>query len=566
MAREEEGTVHRSLTWKIRRRLPPLVAACIAALVFAPQAAAHAELEETRPSNDAVVEESPDQVLLRFSEAVESALGSVRVFDGNGEQVDSGQILRPRASEVAVAIGDQLPNGTYTVTWRVISADSDPIRGAFVFHVGAPGPQPSGIAAEVLEGTPAVVSVFYTGGRFFDFALLLLCAGGVAALVVALVSAEAALRRRLYGLVAVLAAALAIVATLGLVFQGAAAGGFGLAEAFRWDVVSSVLETRFGKASLVRIILALSLVGIALALRRSSGRVERIGLVGAGLIAVGMLATPSASGHASVSGPLGLASDFAHIAAAAMWTGGLAFVVIALLLAGKDCWPLATRCVPRFSLLAMGSVGVLIVAGVVNGYLQVRTWRALWETTYGLLLLGKVGLLLPLLALGAYNNRYAVPRLKADIASRGEQRRFLQAAGAELAIMVAVVAVTSVLVNAPPAKTQIEMHGAAEMEVQLGDIPASLSVEPGTTGANAIHLMIHAEHSAEALEEVTISATLASRGIGPLQFSAKPAGELGWVVSGAQLTIAGDWQLRIEARRGEFEVLTQTVSVSIREE
>jgi copper transport protein len=547
--------------------LPTLLVALSLSLGLAPNAAAHAVLEETQPTNDAVVEQSPKQVLLRFNEAVESALGSVRVFDGNGKQVDSGKILRPKPSEVAVAIEDKLANGTYTVTWRVISADSDPIRGAFVFHVGAPGPQPSGIAAEVLQGTPTLVSVFYTGGRFFDFALLLLCAGGIAALAVALVSAEAALRRRLYGLLAVLAGTLAIAASLGLVFQGAAAGGFGLAEAFRWDVVSSVLETRFGKASLVRILLALCLVGIALSLRRSSDRVERIGLVGAGLVAVGMLMTPSASGHASVSGPLGFVADVAHITAAAMWTGGLGFVVLALTLAGRDRWPLATRSVPRFSLMAMGSVGVLIVAGVVNGYLQVRTWRALWETTYGLLLLGKVGLLLPLLALGAYNNRYAVPRLKAKIASRGERRRFLQAAGAELTIMIAVVAVTAVLVNAPPAKTEIEMHGAAEMSLQLGDMPASLSVEPGTTGANAIHLMLHAGHAAEEpLEEVTISASLASKGIGPLRFSAKPAGELGWVVSGAQLTIAGDWQLRIEARRGEFEVLTQTVSVPIREE
>jgi copper transport protein len=547
--------------------VPALVAACMAALVVAPQAAAHAVLEETQPANDAIVEQSPKQVLLRFNEAVESALGSVRVFDGNGEQVDSGKILRPKPSEVAVAIEDKLADGTYTVTWRVISADSDPIRGAFVFHVGAPGPQPSGIAAEVLQGTPVLVSVFYTGGRFFDFALLLLCAGGVAALVWALRSAEAALRRRLYGLVAVLAGALAIVAAFGLVFQGAAAGGFGLADAFRWDVVSSVLDTRFGKASLARILLALCLVGIALGLRRSSGRAERVALVGAGLIAAGMLVTPSASGHASVSGPLGFTSDLAHITAAALWTGGLGFVVIALALAGRDRWPLATRSVPRFSMVAVGSVAVLIVAGVVNGYLQVRTWRGLWETTYGLLLLGKVGLLLPLLALGAYNNRYAVPRLKAEIASRAEQRRFLQAVGAELTIMVAVVAVTSVLVNAPQAKTQIEMHGAEEIALQLGDIPASLSVEPGTTGANVIHLMLHAGHAAgEPIEEVTISATLAGKGIGPLRFSAKPAGELGWVVSGAQLTIAGDWQLRIDARRGEFEVLTQTVSVPIREE
>ena len=63
---------------------------------------------------------------------------------------------------------------------------------------------------------------------------------------------------------------------------------------------------------------------------------------------------------------------------------------------------------------------------------------------------------MPLLGLGAYNNRFAVPRLRKQIASVVEQRRFLRAAGAELLIMATIVGVTAVLVTEPPAKASIK--------------------------------------------------------------------------------------------------------------
>jgi copper transport protein len=126
----------------------------VLALAAVPAASAHAVLLRTEPGNDEVAETSPEQVVLHFDEPVESALGSVRVYDGNGERVDTGDLSRPEPEIVAVALQSNLDRGTYTVAWRAISADSDPIRGAFVFHVQAPGQQPSGIAAEVLEDTP----------------------------------------------------------------------------------------------------------------------------------------------------------------------------------------------------------------------------------------------------------------------------------------------------------------------------------------------------------------------------------------------------------------------------
>jgi copper transport protein len=569
------------LAWKMNRLLPVFAAAILAVLAMAPSAAAHAVLEETRPANDAVVQQSPRRVLLRFNEAVDTSLGrALQVFDASGEEVDTGDILRPSAKEVAVEIDGELADGTYTVAWRAVSADSDPIRGAFVFHVGAPGANPEGIAAQVSQDSPTSLDVLYRVGRFLEFALLLLCAGGIAALVYPLRSADSRLRNRLYGLLTVCAGALAVWSLLGLAFQGAKATGGGLGDAFTWDNVSAVAGTRYGKVELIRAGLALGILAAALVLRRAGEPARDAASAAALLFAAGLVFTPTFAGHASTTGPLAEVSDIAHVMAAAAWVGGLAFVMIALWLALEERWPLATRCVPRFSTMALGSVVVLLVAGTVNGYLQVSTWRGLWETNYGLLLLAKVGLVLPLLALGAYNNRYSVPRLRAGIAQLGERRRFLQAAGVELGIMVAIVGVTAFLVDSNPAKHELVAEaaaaghgaqmghpmGAMEHEVDFGEFGATVSVDPGTAGSNHITLeVVDSGPDAPKFEEVTFKATLGEPDIGPLEFKAEPRANGSWEAEAADLPIAGTWELRVECLVGEFDLFTETIPIEIAE-
>ena len=293
--------------------------------------------------------------------------------------------------------------------------------------------------------------------------------------------------------------------------------------------------------------------------------------------------TPSFSGHASTLGGLGLVSDVFHVVAAALWTGGLPFLVLALLMAEADRWPLATRAVPRFSNMAVGSVVALLVAGIISAYLELRTWSALWDNRYGLLVLTKIILVVPLLGLGAYNNRYAVPRLKAGIASVLERQRFLRIAGAELLIMVAIVAVTAVLVNSEPARMlAMEMeagdhtvmpgmempaeHEPFEGTVQLGDMEAMVVVDPAMPGENTITVTLMDPAAAEGLTEVSVAASLPSRNIGPLDLKAEPdpAEPGSYVVEGASLSIAGEWDLRIEALQGEFDLLTDNVTVPIR--
>jgi copper transport protein len=534
------------------------VAAILVALVLVPMAGAHARLVTTEPANDAVLEQSPRFVLLRFDEPVETAFGAIRVYDAQARRVDTGKVEQPSGKEVRSQLAQQLARGTYTATWHVVSADGHPVSGAFVFHVGAPSANPGGVAAQVLGGgTPRSVTIAFSIVRALDFLLLLLVGGGMLMLVTGLERASNEIQTRLSSLLAFCAGGLAVIAVAGILVEGAKAGGFGLGEAFGWDVFSSVLRTRFGEVWAAQAVLALTVMVLLVARERI------LALIPAALL----LLTPAASGHAGVSGGLALVADVAHVTSAAVWVGGLAALTLALLWAGAERWELAVSAVPRFSTLAVGAVAVLIVSGTTSGYLQVRALRGLWETTYGQLLLVKIALVLPLLALGLYNNRRAVPRLRERLATAAERTRFLRAVTAELALMVAIVSVTAVLVSEPPARAEVAPRGPYATTTQLGDLELNLVVDPATAGLNQIHLYLtNSSGQPTDVDEATVSATLASRRIGPIRLEAHPAGPGHFVVHGAQLALAGDWQLRVDVRRGEFNAKAATVSVPIRKE
>jgi copper transport protein len=536
------------------------IAVVLAALTATPAAFAHAILQESSPSNNSVVRTSPKTVSLRFNEAVETAFGSIRVYDCGGGRVDSGKIVRPSKDTVAVQIDRKLARGTYTVTWRVISADSHPVAGAFVFNVKKA--TPGGSCTQVFGAkTPGTIDALFKFARGLDFALILLVVGGSIALAAVLRSAAPDLRTRLFRILAGLSFGLVVAATLCIVLQGAVAGGFGLSEAFRWDTVHSVLQTRFGRAFLWQIGIAIVVGAVALMASRSR-RFEFLPL-----LALVLLPTISAAGHARTSGAWALVFDVTHIAAASTWVGGLGFTILALMLAGNDRWPLASRAVPRFSILAVVSVATLIVAGSLRGYQEVRAFHGLWDTTYGQLLLVKIALVLPLLALGAYNNRYAVPRLKKQIASAVEQRRFLRAAGAELAIMATIVVVTAVLVTEPPAKASVAVPKYATDTVPLGPLELNYIVEPAKTGPNTIHLYFFKPKSGfpARVDDAKLSATLPRRNLGPVRIPLTRIVPSHYTTSAGVFPQPGDWQVTVEVRRGAFQSFTQTVTVPIRE-
>ena len=548
-----------------------VVAGSIAALFSAPAALAHARLDSSTPSNDEVVRRAPKQVVVNFSEPVETAFGSVRVYDGAARRVDDRRTTRPAPDSVAVGLRSDLPRGTYTVAWRVVSADSHPVSGAFVFHVGKPGAGAGGVVSQVLDeqaGSRAVDRTFWLV-RFLSLALILLSVGGAIALALVLPGVPIGVRRPLWIVLAVSAFVLALLSLAGIGLQGAQASGLGLDAAARPSLIGDVLDTRFGEAWLLRAVLAASVALVAgLAAWRLSRHDRALAWV-AGALGVVIAATPAISGHARVDGRVAVASDWMHVLAGAAWAGGLTFLLLALWRARGDRWALGARAVPRFSTVAVVSIAALLTAGVVNGFLEVRSWSGLWETTYGQLLLVKVALVLPVLALGAFNNRFSVPRLRAGIASALERRRFLVSTGIELGLAVVIVGVTAALVAEPPAKAQLAAQaGPVSRDAFVHPYQINVVVDPARTGPNELHVYVlnHLTGQPAKVAEIRVSASLPAAGIGPLRLQAVPAGPGHAVVPRVTFPLAGAWTLRLDIRRGEFDQKSTQVIFPIRKD
>jgi copper transport protein len=343
---------------------------------------------------------------------------------------------------------------------------------------------------------------------------------------------------------------------------GVKAAGFGLGETFRWSASREVVDTTFGKVWVARALLGLGVTAVAvLGLReRFTARPLLLGLAGA--IAV----TPALSGHARIEGAFAVVCDTAHVVAAGVWVGGLAFLALVLCDAGGERWPLAARTVPRFSTLALASVGALVVAGVVSGYLEVRSWSALWETTYGRLLLAKVALLLPLLAIGAFNNRVSVPRLRTGAIGAHDRRAFVRAVTTELALMLVVVGVTAALVAEPPAKAAVVTSSVVTRDGEVGPYDYSLIVDPARAGSNQVHVYVLSPDGQPAdLDEITVAGTLPSADVGPLDLRLTPAGP-GHVTGVSEIPLPGTWSFRLGVRKGEFDEWSTVIHIPIRKD
>ncbi|MFC4052539.1 copper resistance protein CopC [Actinomadura syzygii] len=99
-------------------------------------ASAHTALTGATPAKNASVA-SPTQVVLEYSESVR--LPKVILSDASGRQYQ-GESARAVDNKVTQAVPGTLPNGKYTVAWRVVSADGHPVSGTYTFTVkGSPG-------------------------------------------------------------------------------------------------------------------------------------------------------------------------------------------------------------------------------------------------------------------------------------------------------------------------------------------------------------------------------------------------------------------------------------------
>ena len=121
-------------------------------LLLCGPALAHARLVETYPDDGATLAESPEQVQLLFSEPIEAEFNPLEVYDQGGGRVDEDDArVSPNNAKLLVADLGGLSEGSYTVEWRVTSADGHPVNGAYEFVVDTSAADTSEGAGEPIE-------------------------------------------------------------------------------------------------------------------------------------------------------------------------------------------------------------------------------------------------------------------------------------------------------------------------------------------------------------------------------------------------------------------------------
>lgn len=563
-------------------------------LAFPATAGAHALLEETVPASGAVVERQPKAVKFAFSEPVEGAFGAVRVYDAEGERADEGSALRPGddPKQIGVPLRPELPDGTYTATYRVVSADSHVISGGFVFSIGEAGAAPRETVAELIgAGASGPVSDLATGiFRVLLYAALALGVGGVVFLLTIWLPGAATVRRAGGGweeasvaFLSRLRAALLLAAILGVlgaaggvVMQGAEAAGVSGFSALRGSILGEVLETRFGTYRGLAVLawLAFGLL-VALLLRPSRSAPRSLALAALAAPLAFLVLVPALSGHPSVQPPVAVLfpTNVIHVLTMATWLGGLAALLFAVpgatrRLAGSDGARLLAALLTRFSRLAIVAVALLAVTGLIQAYVLVRDPSDLLDTAYGRAVLIKISLLALVVAIAAYLRRRALPRLQrvaADGASPGQAGLLLRRAlRAEVGLLLVVLGVTAALASyAPPISAQAGPYSADAVD---GRLLTELTVDPARPGLNEVHVYLFDARTGvqfKAAKEVTVGATLPAEDIGPLELELRPAGPGHYVAPSASLGVTGEWTLGVVVRVSAFDQYESEFEVPI---
>lgn len=550
-----------------------LVAAVIF-LLLGPQdhVSAHANLSRAEPAPNSEQPESPDRIVLWYSEGVEPDLADIRVLDSLGETVNNDDVTAVGNPVESVFVTlPVLDNGTYTVSWANVSTvDGHRVRGSFLFSVGEP------ISGEVeLETQSAIINPQEPYLRWLVLLGSLSVAGG---LLLELAVWRPVLTGSSVGLVTRRVGWLYLggMVVLGLASVGQLLSQAGSTFEVSWfgalgDPVRSTIETDWGRSWLWRsgffVVLAVALM-VRYVRRRgvskgdSGNRPAGQDYVACTALAASLLllAPITLVSHAGATPELELPaqiSDYLHLVGAAMWAGGLFHLALAVLPAlrgveSSERRAILSEAMPRFSVVAIVGAMALGASGVFSAWAQVTTIPSL-AVPYGITLIVKTAIILPLLVLAVVNHRWIRQRLAgSDNAGRWLTRTVI----GEAAIAVVVLLLAGVMTSMEPARQVAAREGRGLPDGFVDDtisenVAIDVAVEPAKTGPNRVTVTLTDRRGAPVTDatDVRVRLSFLEQDLGELPVPLENTGNGVWVLDDAVIALVGVWQIESDITR-----------------
>lgn len=545
----------------VHRRALPLLALALL-VVLATGARAHATLESSAPAVDGNAPAGLAVVELRFTEGVERQYTDANVFDLNGTSFRAGAVEFDDADRRVIRLPTQpLPDGIYSVSWQTLSVDTHTLRGQFLFSVGNATLVPAGAVTEhdhAGDGEMSHVSaegvtraVFF-GGLFVAF--------GAPLFDLAFDHERGRLSRPLQRATGVLALVGAIAGVLSFWY-------FVDRAAIDWRLA---LTTVAGKSLAWRS----GLLAVAAALALAAGWVaqgRQRALAGATVaVAFAAIVATSMGSHAAAveeARTLAIVADAAHLAMAGVWIGGV--VAFALIASGRTPRELGLI-VARFSPVAVLSVAVVLATGTYASVRHMSAWSDLWSDPYGRLVALKALLIVPLVAMGAYNKIAVGPGL---LTGRLDVARFSRVVEVEALLMVAIVVLAGNLSTTPPPAELDAAPGAtaaepffAEEETRTTHVV--LYIAPGPTpvvGHQRFNVQLHPLTPTPVPNATVVALRFAAPGesVGEEVVYPQKVTPGDWRLEGGYLTTPGTWKVHVVMQRpDEYKELVFEVPVA----
>lgn len=531
----------------MRRAFAAVLAVLTLGALVVSTASAHALLESADPAPNSLNAAAPATVTLTFTETPDAKLSSIKVLDSSGGPMTSGPVAAVTGASDKLQIAVRtLPDGVYTVAWRTVSAlDGHTAAGSYAFSVGTIAVAPAASSSATVSGAADSGSGASPGvviGRWLLY-LGLLGLLGAAFLGSALMPGEVRVSLRL----AAVELVVAIGGTILLVFSQISDAGASLMD---------IPGTSLGRDAILRVTPLALASGLLWAASWAPQRVRRALLAATGVLVALALLVEAILSHAASQSPAAveITVQWLHVAAVGLWLGGL----VALLMQVRGpAAPAKRDLARRFAMLAGFGLAIVALTGIIRAVVDIGSVDALVSSYFGRLVLLKVGLLVPIAALGALNHFRNVPQAEADL------RPLRRSGSAELTLGAVVLLVASVLVNvAPPTEVAAAAQGPVQastvaaaptlppLQVSASDFATTVRLElnmsPGIVGTNDFEVRVTDYDTRVPVDATAIRLTFSPTArpeIGSSTLTLQRRAPGVFVGTGANLSLGGVWRV-----------------------
>jgi copper transport protein len=513
------------------------------------------------------VDVSPAEIRLWFTEPLESEFSRFTLRDNSGAVISTppSEVVQDDSTQMMMQPG-QLPDGLYTISWRVLSTDGHSTEGSFAFGIGVA--VASTTALPTINETIPVDSAFI---RWINLLSLSIGVGSIAFWIFvwkpAVPQGQPDVERWMQRVIWSGWVLLGVSGILMLLLQVSIAAGISVLDAVTNPAFGAVLSgSRYGQVWLARLVLWLGLGGV-LWFARHERWLYQVALILGGLI----LLTNSLYSHASVMQQdtlVAVVGDWLHLTATAVWIGGLIQFFIVIGSARHQfgsTTSILSDLVGHFSNFMRVTVAGLILSGFYAAWLQVGSLDALFTTVYGQVLLVKLILVVPLLAISAVNLILTQRGLQQGRTVWTERLRGL--VGAEITLTVGILAAVGVMTAIAPARTVLAVRNAGTLgttgnsylEMQTTDtLMVHLDIMPGYVGENTfiITLFDPAGRPVTDATRIRLRFDHIGQNLGQSELRPELQRDGSYAITGANLSIPGTWRIRMTVQRpGEFDTL-----------